>query len=208
MDYGVQANVWGRIRVQLRRYLLVIRRVWWLLPLTTALGMCIAAWVVSEMPPAYESSGTMIYSGQYQLATGGAVYDEQLSNYFGTQIQLMLSPTVQQDAITRVETLHPELKQETPDYKVTQVPQASMVLLRVTARSPDFAQAYLDSCMPWVCRRKSTVCTPSLRRRRPRCSSSRRRTMSAFSRRRATARRSTSTSSTSSFFSSNPTTTC
>ena len=89
MDYGLQANIWGRIRVQTKRYLAAIRRIWWLLPLTISLGTCIAAWVVAQMPPAYQSTGRMVYAGQYN--TLGNVYSEQLANYFGTQIQLMLS---------------------------------------------------------------------------------------------------------------------
>ena len=73
MDYGMQTNVWGRIRVQLRRYLSAIRRIWWLLPLTTSAGMCLAAWIVSQMPPAYQSTGEMIYSGQFQLSAGSTI---------------------------------------------------------------------------------------------------------------------------------------
>jgi capsular exopolysaccharide synthesis family protein len=145
MDYGVQANIWGRIRVQTKRYLAAIRRIWWLLPLTISLGTCIAAWVVAQMPPAYQSTGRMVYAGQYN--TLGNVYSEQLSNYFGTQIQLMLSPQVRQDALNRVQTLHPELKPEEPSFKVSQIPQASMFILQVTAKSPVFAQAYLDGAM-------------------------------------------------------------
>ena len=147
MDYGAQANVWSRVRVQIRRYFAAIRRIWWLLPLTVSVGTFIAAWVVAQMPPAYQSTGRMIYAGQFQLSSEGAVYSEQIGSYFGTQIQVMLSAQVRQEALTRVEALHPELKPEDVDYKVSQIPQASMVILQVTAPSPVFAQAYLDACM-------------------------------------------------------------
>lgn len=145
MDYGLQANVWGRIRVQVNRYIAAIRRIWWLLPLTISLGTCIAAWVVAQMPPAYQSTGTMIYAGQYTIGNG--VYSEQLSNYFGTQIQLMLSPQVRDQALTRVQTLHPELKADAPTLKVTQQPGTAIITLNGTAKNPVFAQAYLDGCM-------------------------------------------------------------
>ena len=144
MDYGVQANIWGKVRVQSNRYFAVIRRIWWLLPLTVSVGTCIAAWVVSQMPSAYQSTGRMIYAGQYSL---GSVYSDQLSNYFGTQQQILQSAAVRQEALTQVQTLHPNLKAEDVDFKVSQIPQASMLLLQVTAKNPLFAQAYLDGCM-------------------------------------------------------------
>ena len=144
MDYGVQTSTWGRARVQINRYIAAIRRIWWLLPLTVSVGACIAAWFVAQMPAAYQSIGRMLYAGQYSL---NSVYSEQLSNYFGTQIQLMLSEQVREEALNRVQTLHPELKPEDVDYKVTQSPQASILNLEVTAKNPLFAQAYLDGCM-------------------------------------------------------------
>ncbi len=147
MDYAVQASVWGRFRVQARRYIAATRRIWWLLPLTISVGTCVAAWIVSQMPPAYLSTGRMIYAGQYQLANEGAIYNEQIANYFGTQIQLLSGGQVREDALTRVAALHPDLKPEDPTYKVSQIPQASMLILSVTAKDPVFAQAFLDACM-------------------------------------------------------------
>ena len=144
MDYGVQSSIWARIRVQSLRYMAVVRRIWWLLPLTVSVGTFIAALVVSQMPPAFQSSGRMIYSGQ--LSLGGA-YSDQLSNYFGTQIELIKSDQVHQEALARVQALHPELKPEDPELRVSQIPQASMLVLDVTSKSPIFAQAYLDGCM-------------------------------------------------------------
>jgi succinoglycan biosynthesis transport protein ExoP len=147
MDYGMQANVWGRIRVQLRRYLSAIRRIWWLLPLTTSAGMCIAAWVVSQMPPAYQSSGEMIYSGQFQLSSGSTISD-QMSNYFGTQIHLLLSSEVQKEAIDRVKALRPDLDLSVPpSVAVVQAKEANILDLRATARTADLSQTFVDAWM-------------------------------------------------------------
>jgi succinoglycan biosynthesis transport protein ExoP len=144
MDYGLQANTFGRIRVQFLRYVAAIRRIWWLLPLTISVGTCIAAWIVARMPAAYQSTAQMVYAGQYSL---GNVYSDQLSNYFGTQRELMLSSQVRDGALARVQALHPELKPEEATFTVSQVPQASLFILQVTAKSPLFAQTYLDGCM-------------------------------------------------------------
>jgi capsular exopolysaccharide synthesis family protein len=147
MDYGTQANVWGRIRVQLRRYLSAIRRIWWLLPLTTSAGMCLAAWIVSQMPPAYQSTGEMIYSGQFQLSAGSTISDE-MNNYFGTQIHLLLSPDVQKEAIERVKALRPDIDVSVlPSVAVVQAKEANILSLRATARTKDFAQTFVDAWM-------------------------------------------------------------
>ena len=122
----------------------LIRRIWWLLPLTVSLGTCVAAWIVTQMPPAFQSDGRMIYAGQFSL---GNVYSEQASNYFGTQIQVMKSDAVRDKAMTQLKALHPELKPDDPEIKVSQVPDASMVVLSAVAKSPKFAQAYLDVVM-------------------------------------------------------------
>ena len=146
MSQRTQSDLWGKTRVQINRYLGLIKKLWWLLPLTTSVGTCLAAWWVSQMPPAYLSVARMMVAGQIQL-NEGAAYSEQAANFFGTQIQLMQSGEVQQAAITRVETLHPEIPPERVTYQVVQEPQTSIFLLKVTGKSPVFAQAYLDACM-------------------------------------------------------------
>ena len=147
MQGDEQSQMWGKIRVQIKRYIAVVQRLWWLLPLTISIGTCISAWVVSQMPPAYQSVARMMVSGSIQL-NEGAGYSEAQANFFGTQIGLMQSGEVQQRALARVQTLHPELLPD-PDkeYIVAQEPQTSIFFMKVTAKSPVFAQAYLDACM-------------------------------------------------------------
>jgi succinoglycan biosynthesis transport protein ExoP len=146
MDQGTQSDLWGKVRVQIRRYFGVLKKVWWLIPLTVSAGMSISAWWVSQMPPAYLSVAQMMVSGQIQL-NEGASYSEAAANFFGTQVKLMQSGEVQQQALSRVETLHPELPPEQVTYEVSQEPQTSIFALKVTAPNPVFAQAYLDACM-------------------------------------------------------------
>jgi len=147
MDYGRRSDIWSKVRVQLKRYFGVLKKFWWLLPLTTSVGTFIAAWVVAQMPPAFQSEGTMYVGGQVQLneATG---YNEEREDFYGTQIKIMESAEVQQRALARVQTLHPELKPEaSPTFEVIREPGTSIFDLQVTAQTATFAQAYLDACM-------------------------------------------------------------
>ena len=147
MDYGRRSDIWSKVRVQLKRYFGVLKKFWWLLPLTTSVGTCIAAWVVAQMPPAFQSQGTMYVGGQVQLneATG---YSEAREDFYGTEIKRMTSAEVQQRALARVQTLHPELKPEAPPtLEVTREPGTSIFVLQVTAQTAILAQAYLEACM-------------------------------------------------------------
>ena len=140
------SSAWAKGRIQLNRYLAILRRRWWIVFLTISLSLCTAAWYVSQMPPAYRSVGRLMVSGQLRL-TEGAAYSEELVNFFGTQIELMQSGKVQQSARERVSALHPELKQEQVKLEVGQVPRASIFIMRTEGESPLYTQAYLDACM-------------------------------------------------------------
>ncbi len=138
--------MWSKVRVQLKRYYALLNRFGWLLPLTVSLGICLAAWVVSQLPSDYLSEGRMLVGGQYQIKEG-AVYSEQLDNYYGTQIELMQSLEVQKGALIRVQTLHPDLHPEPVTLTVSQQPRAAVFNLRVEAETAAYAKAYLDATM-------------------------------------------------------------
>lgn len=137
----------NRFRVQANRYLSLLKKRWWLLLLLTSIGLCVAAWAVLQQPPAYASSGRLMVSGQVRLGDSQMVYSEELMNFFGTQIELMQSGEVQKRAHTRVHSLHPDLPPEKVELAVGQLPKASIFIMRVFGKSPQYAQAYLNACM-------------------------------------------------------------
>jgi capsular exopolysaccharide synthesis family protein len=140
------SSFWAAFRLQASRYLDVLRRRWWLLVLTISLGLCGAAWYLSQQPPAFLSVGRLMVSGQIRIAEG-AQYTEELFNFFGTQMELMQSGEVRQRAHKRVQALHPELPREEVKLEVGQVPRASIFTMRGLGKSPQYTQAYLDACM-------------------------------------------------------------
>jgi len=139
-------SFWAGFRVRFTRYLILVRNRWWLLLLTVSLGLCAAAWYVSQQPPAYLSTARMMVSGQIRL-NDGAQYTEELFNFFGTQVELMKSGEVQQRARSRVAALHPDLPAEDVKLDVGQVPHASIFILRCIGKSALYTQAFLDGCM-------------------------------------------------------------
>jgi capsular exopolysaccharide synthesis family protein len=137
---------WAKIRIQLLRFLAVLRKRWWVLLLTMTIGVCVASWFISQMPPSFQSQGRMMVSGQIRLPEGAA-YSEEAVNFFGTQIELMQSGEVVKRAYARVQALHPELPQEKVKLQVGQLPRASIFLLAATGASEKYPQAFLDALM-------------------------------------------------------------
>jgi polysaccharide biosynthesis transport protein len=140
------SSFWTGIRIQISRYLDLLRRRWWLLLLTISLGLCAAAWYLFQQPPAYLSIGRLMVSGQIRI-TEGAQYSEELFNFFGTQVELMQSGEVRQRAHKRVQALHPDLPREEIKLEVGQVPRASIFIMKALGRSSPYTQAYLDACL-------------------------------------------------------------
>ncbi len=148
MESDSSSNIFGKIRVQARRYIGVVQRIWWLLPLTVSLGMLVAAIVIISSPPAYESESQMDVPGQLSLDQGAATYNEDRSdNFNGTQKELMKSDSVQRRAATRVVALHPELAGIQADFTVTVKPNTEIFDLTATSSSAAYSQAFLDAAM-------------------------------------------------------------
>ena len=85
---------------------LLLRKFWWILLLTLSIGVGYQAFNELKREPRYVSYARMIVSGRIALPDGG-VYSEELSHFFGTQIQLMQSPQVQKRARDRITALKP-----------------------------------------------------------------------------------------------------
>lgn len=88
----------------------------------------------------------MMVSGRIALPEG-AVYSEELSNFYGTQSELMQSTQVRQRAAARVETLRPELQASSVSLSVSQQQGTSFFVLKAVGDKADYTQAYLDACM-------------------------------------------------------------
>ncbi len=137
---------WGE---RLRRLYFESKRLlavwWWLLLLAVATGIGWQAYNELNRDPVYVSQSEMMISGRFALPD--SVYREELSNFFGTQISLMRSARVQQQARERVHMLHPDIPQSWVSLSVNQRPQASIFQLRAEGGEPRFTRAFLDAVM-------------------------------------------------------------
>jgi len=140
------STIWTAARVHVLRYLSNLRKRWWIVALTISISLCAAAWFVSQLPPAFTSAGRLMVSGQIRLQEG-AMYTEELVNFFGTQTELMKSGEVKNRAYARVHAMRPDLAREDVRLDVGVLSKTSIFQMNATGQSPLYTQVYLDACM-------------------------------------------------------------
>src|SRR5262245_33814316 len=140
------ASITTSIVTRLHRYKALLLRRWWILLLTTSLGLFVGAWMIYQAPNAFLSTSKMMVAGKLNLAQN-AVYSEDTNNFYGTQIQLMQSDEVRAGAEAAVRTTHPELAPAKVRLEVTQRPRTSIFELEAIGTAPDYTRAYLNAVM-------------------------------------------------------------
>jgi succinoglycan biosynthesis transport protein ExoP len=138
---------WSGFVNKLYRYRQLLKKRWWVPLLTLSIGLGIAAWWASTLPPVFLSTARMMVSGKVSIPEGGAAYSEELSNFFGTQIELMRSGEVRRRAQEQVLSRHPEIDPAPVTLEVAQLRGAAIFTLKATGRNPEFSQLFLDACM-------------------------------------------------------------
>ena len=131
---------------RIHRYKALLRRRWWILLLTTCLGLFIGACIIYQAPNKFLSTSKMLVAGKLNISQN-AFYSEDTTNFYGTQIQLMLSDQVRTAAEALVRATHPELQPQKVELTVTQRPRTSIFELEAIGPSPDYTQAYLNAVM-------------------------------------------------------------
>ena len=128
------------------RYKNLLRRRWWVLPITLAIGLGIEGYRILKAPPTYVSVGRMMVSIKLQIQTG-SVYTEEISRFLDTQVALMKSVTVMNRATDRVRALKPNLPAVPVGLAISILPKTTIFNFQVIAPEPEYAQAYLDACI-------------------------------------------------------------
>lgn len=129
-----------------QKYATFIGHWWWTLLPLIGIGIGVGYWKGSQKAPFYASYARMMVSGRIALPEG-AVYSEELSNFFGTQIELMQSNEVRKRAAARVEASRPELRAIPTDLSIGQQRGTSFFTLSVRGSEPQYCQAFLEAVM-------------------------------------------------------------
>src|ERR1700679_3661718 len=91
---GGRSSSAARTLEQVHRYKRLLRAYWWMPFLTVGLSLG-AEWIfLQTKPQSFFSIGRMTLSAKLALPNA-TYYSEELNNFFGTQVELMQSDTVQ-----------------------------------------------------------------------------------------------------------------
>src|SRR6516162_4968002 len=151
MTQNFQANQkktewWYQFRSQALRFGRLIAKFWWITLFTTAGGLAVASWLVFQQKEVFVSTGRMMVSGRINIQQG-ASFNEELANFFGTQIELMKSSDVREKAIAQLAAREPQLQAVPISLGVSLLPQTSIFVLSTSGSEPRYTQKILDAIM-------------------------------------------------------------
>jgi polysaccharide biosynthesis transport protein len=133
--------------LRLHRLRFLILHYWWIIAATIAIGLGIQIYRCVTAPPRFVSTARMMQSGHLSLPQG-AVYSEELDNFYGTQVALMKSRETVSQAVTRVSTIHPEITVDPDAIIDAQLqPRTSIFDLKVDSVNREYAKVLLDAVM-------------------------------------------------------------
>ncbi len=134
------------IDVAVYRYLLLAKRLWWLLFLAGAVGVFVQALITLQKPVSYSSTARMILSGQIALPESSS-YREEVAGFYGTQVELMLSGGVRENAVKRVQAMRPDLTPSPVQITAGVTKGTSIFVLNALGTSAEYTQALLNAVM-------------------------------------------------------------
>jgi capsular exopolysaccharide synthesis family protein len=136
----------ARSVAKLNRYRDLLVRRWWVLAAGLALGLLVEAGLWWLQPMSFISLGRMIVSIKLAIPEG-SVYNEELSNFLGTQTALMQSGAVVNRAHLRVSTQNPGLTNQPVALRVLVSPKTSIFVLEAAGLDAAYVQRFLQAVM-------------------------------------------------------------
>jgi capsular exopolysaccharide synthesis family protein len=150
-DYGAPPLPSGRTQ----RYLLFLKKLWWVPVLTLILCLGGAGAVVYYLPPTYTSRARMWETEKLNLP-GGASFISDVQTYLGTQMELLRSGRLQRMASDQVQSnwgtnkFIPNDKDGNParvDLKLAQAPRSSVFYVEASSPYREYTHDFLAAIM-------------------------------------------------------------
>jgi capsular exopolysaccharide synthesis family protein len=145
---GNTLNRFHETSARFQRYKVLLRRRWWFLLLTAAIAICYEALAISSKSVEYVAIGRIMAGMQVQLGdkTVGA-QNSFVDDFYGTQIDMLQSASLQSNALERVRGLHPDLREIHVDIIVTQTKGSSILSVKGVGSEKQYTKAYVDAVL-------------------------------------------------------------
>jgi capsular exopolysaccharide synthesis family protein len=130
----------------LHHYRKLVFSYWWIIVLTTGIGLGIQFYLERHTALSFISYGRMIVSVKLSIPNAN-LYSEELNNFFDTQEALMQSDTVRNRVMARVEAANPPLNIVPVRISVDLASKTSIFNLSAVGSDPLYTQTYLQYTM-------------------------------------------------------------
>ncbi|MCS7063620.1 MAG: polysaccharide biosynthesis tyrosine autokinase [Methylacidiphilales bacterium] len=135
-----------RFLTRLYRFRALLKKYWWIVLLALTVSILVGAILIVTSKPIYISSGKMMVAPRVNIPES-MVYTEEYQNFFGTQMNLMRSAKVLQNARDRLQSTMPDLKQSSARLEVGIIPRSSIFQLNAISEDKDYVQHFLSAVM-------------------------------------------------------------
>ena len=129
--------------MRLYRIRTLLRRHWWILALTTGLGIAYEAYIAFNKPQMFQSTSRLNIREELIAEFKGG-WADNTGNFFGTSTEQMKSPLVLQAAYDRVRLLAPQHSGNV-DITASITPRTNLFIVNGMGRNPEFVQLYVDA---------------------------------------------------------------
>ncbi|SKB02375.1 capsular exopolysaccharide family [Prosthecobacter debontii] len=129
-----------------QRYKLLLARRWWFLLLTASIGVCVQALLIMNEPVTYTSLAKLVAGGR-MVAQGDLNWQETMQDFYGTIIETLESADLKKRTLTRVQALHPDLKDSEVEIKVTQTRGSAIFNVFAIGAEQKYTQIFLEALL-------------------------------------------------------------
>ncbi len=157
---GSSLNRFHETSAKLQRYRVLLRRRWWFLLLTAAIAVTYTVITITSKPQEYVAFGKIHVGTQIRVNGAGnqTLTDNFLSDFYGTQIELLQSSGIKSLARQRMATSYPNLKEIDVDVRVQQNKGSSILNVAGVGVEAEYTQHYLDALLAeYLAFRKSMI---------------------------------------------------
>lgn len=137
-----------------KKILLALRRFWWILLITTILGVATGLILAKRSPETFVSKSVMWEAVKIKLPEGG-LFAEDVQNFLGTQSELLKSTALRELALDRLRIagtnlsipMGPDGKPVPVEIQMRQAAKSAVYTLTASGPTPEYARAFLDALM-------------------------------------------------------------
>lgn len=129
-----------------QRYRLLFSRRWWFLLLTASIGVCIQALLIMGRPVNYTSLAKLVAGGR-MVAQGDLNWQETMQDFYGTIIETLESAEMKKRALSRMQGLHPDMKDSEVDIRVTQTRGSAIFNVFAVGAEQKYTQFFLEAML-------------------------------------------------------------